>query len=369
MYFYFVGAIEKVLPITSQTAAIEQKTQTENAVANEPVKNDTHNVVTAKQAFDFFRQNKFEDAMTVYEELLLVDEEAAIALRRQWYEQSQAMLKIKDFVTLEAFLAAFLQRFPYDLNFLATKAETLANRGKIDDAINIYYSMISYTFEVREEEYYQARIRHLANEQLERFKTNLSWQAIIDFVDLLQQQESGYPPYVLAQAQAYINLDNFDTAEQLLEEILQISFYHEKAQALLDQIRKSKMQQTAIKLQPMGEHYLVNGQINQSSGIKLMIDTGASVSVLTRVMFDEIQGWTSPEYMGETLLNTAGGQVNAPIYQFDRFQIDDFYVENMSFVVLDIDNMSDYHGLLGMNFLKQFKFEIDQSNNLLILSP
>ncbi|MCJ8273073.1 MAG: retroviral-like aspartic protease family protein, partial [Psychrosphaera sp.] len=116
-------------------------------------------------------------------------------------------------------------------------------------------------------------------------------------------------------------------------------------------------------------HYLVSGLINETNDIKLMIDTGASLSVLTQARFDEIENWTSPLYMGDTLLNTAGGQINAPIYQFERYQINDFYVDKISFVIIDLENMTDYHGLLGMNFLKQFKFEIDQQNNLLILSP
>lgn len=316
-----------------------------------------------------FDQGKFDDAMVVYEQLTVEDEEAALDLRRVWHEAMELRRKANQYTTIEPFLTAFLIRYPYDQLLLAFKAETQVSLGLVGAAIEIYYSLISYTFEVKEEEYYQARIRHLAREQVDLLAKDQSWQAIIDFIEGLLIQEPTFPPYLLAKAEALINLEQMDEAQTILNPLLGVSYYRERAQSLLDRIDKNQLQQTAIKLQPMGEHYLVNGTIDGSSDVKLMIDTGASLSVLTQTMFDEIQDWSAPTYLGDTNLNTAGGRINAPIYEFERFQIDAFYIDKMRFVVVPIENMTNYHGLLGMNFLKNFKFEIDQESNLLILSP
>ncbi|NQZ11530.1 MAG: retroviral-like aspartic protease family protein [Algicola sp.] len=374
VYLYFVMAIVQALPgtaqpIVAQPASTSKSSLTGKVVDDEQSSQAEYQSVSAKQANTLFDQLLFEQAVAIYEELLLVNEQAAIGVKRRWHELVQQWFKDKDYQTVEAFNAAFLLNYPYDLTFLAIKAETLAATDNTIESINIYHSLVSYTFDIRQEEYFGARIHHLASEQMSTFKKSLSWQAIVDFAEEVLLVEADYPPYILAQAEAYIYLGDFDSAERLLEPMLDISFYREQAQSLLAQIHKTKLQQTAVKLQPIGEHYLVSGLINETSDIKLMIDTGASLSVLTRARFDEIENWTSPLYMGDTLLNTAGGQINAPIYQFERYQINDFYVDKISFVIIDLDNMTDYHGLLGMNFLKQFKFEIDQQNNLLILSP
>ena len=73
-------------------------------------------------------------------------------------------------------------------------------------------------------------------------------------------------------------------------------------------------------------------------------------------------------------INTAGGLVQAPIYQFNSFAIDSFAAESyrvsdMQFVVMNLDENSGGDGLLGMNFLRAFTFQIDQRNNLLLLQP
>jgi clan AA aspartic protease (TIGR02281 family) len=374
VYLYFKVVIDQALPGKALSIASGPVKTTKSSSQSKP---DTaaqssqaqYQTVTAAQANTLFDQRLFEQALAIYEELLLIDEQAAIGVKRRWHEHVQQWFKDKDYQTVEGFNAVFLLNYPYDLVFLPIKAETLAATGNTTESINVYHALISYTFDIRQEEYFGARIHHLASEQLSSFKKSLSWQAIVDFADEVMLLEADYPPYILAQAEAYIFLGDFQSAERLLEPMLQISFYREQAQSLLAQIHKTKLQQTAVKLQPIGEHYLVGGLINETNDIRLMIDTGASLSVLTRARFDEIEYKTSPLYLGDTLLNTAGGQINAPIYQFERFQINEFTVDKISFVIIDLDNMTDYHGLLGMNFLKQFKFKIDQENNLLILSP
>ena len=371
LYVVYVLIAEQEKPVVTQQLAT---TNSAPSPAIKPIDSDTvdsapttTSALTSAQ--QYFEQGLFIEAIAALEQLQREDEDAANKLKQQWMAVLESWVKEKKFSGLDAFIEAFLARFPYDLIVMEVQAESWVARGQVTAAINQYHALISNTFNITQEEYYQSRIHHLGSEQLSAFKSNEAWQSVVNFADQLRQQEPDYPPYLLAQAEAYVRLEQFDPARQLLEQLLEISLYREQARSLLAEIDRLLLRESAIKLEPMGEHYLVSGLINDDLPIRLMIDTGASVSVITRARFDEIESWAAPEYQGESLINTAGGQVRAPVYRFERFQIDEFYINDVSFVVMDIQEMSDYHGLLGMNFLKQFKFSIDQANNLLILSP
>jgi predicted aspartyl protease len=80
----------------------------------------------------------------------------------------------------------------------------------------------------------------------------------------------------------------------------------------------------------------------------------------------------APTFIRNAKINTAGGVVDSPIYRFSSFAIGDYRIAEMQFVVMDLDNSGSKKngdGLLGMNFLKVFNFQIDQQNSRLILKP
>ncbi|UAA40802.1 aspartyl protease family protein [Paraneptunicella aestuarii] len=62
------------------------------------------------------------------------------------------------------------------------------------------------------------------------------------------------------------------------------------------------------------------------------------------------------------------GNLVAPVYRFSSLSIGNSYVDDIAIVVLPLENM-DSDGLLGMNFLRAFRFEIDQAQDMLILAP
>lgn len=352
-------AISTSLPVNLQSEA--QAEQTTQAYA------DGDQLTTkANHAFDL---QQFELAVQLYEDITLLDESQAKPVKLRWLEQVRQWLTEQQWPLVNQFIEQFLIRFSYDVDVLTIKADALAGQGKPSQAIEQYLELHSLSFDTSQEEFFTARIRHIANEYITQLTEQKAWQQLVSFSEQVLVQDNQFPPYLLAQGKGLIELRDLDYAQDIVEPITDISFYRQQAEDLLDEIDKARLHQTAIVLEPIGEHYLVNGRINRSSPVQLMIDTGASLSVLTKDMFDQIADWADPVFERDSLINTAGGTINAPIYRFERFQINEFVVNDISFVVIDMENFDNYHGLLGMNFLKQFKFEIDQQENLLVLSP
>ena len=72
-------------------------------------------------------------------------------------------------------------------------------------------------------------------------------------------------------------------------------------------------------------------------------------------------------FIGKFKIATANGTVLAPMYQFAQLQIGNAQVENITVVVLNMGGLREAEGLLGMNFLREFDFRIDQKNAKLYL--
>jgi hypothetical protein len=65
--------------------------------------------------------------------------------------------------------------------------------------------------------------------------------------------------------------------------------------------------------------------------------------------------------LGTRLFNTANGYTRGDIYRASALTLGEERLEGTTVAVLDLRTMDDIDGLLGMNVLRQFHFEIDQS--------
>lgn len=72
--------------------------------------------------------------------------------------------------------------------------------------------------------------------------------------------------------------------------------------------------------------------------------------------------------VGHTHLKTASGVAFAAIYRVKELHLGQYIIKDLEVAGLDLES-SFAEGLLGMNVLGQFHFQIDQDRNQLILSP
>ena len=122
-----------------------------------------------------------------------------------------------------------------------------------------------------------------------------------------------------------------------------------------------------IPLQRNGNHFIVDARPAHGRSIRLLIDTGASLTIFTPDVLEQ-RGIRYQDTGRTGVFNTANGPVRAPIYTLDSLAVGDWHVNHLEIGVLDLGSRSGVDGLLGMNFLNHFQFFIDQNETLLRLS-
>jgi clan AA aspartic protease (TIGR02281 family) len=104
-----------------------------------------------------------------------------------------------------------------------------------------------------------------------------------------------------------------------------------------------------------------------SNPVALLIDTGASVTAISKQYFDNLSNRYKVNYIGRFSIGTAGGSIMASMYQFRELTINHVTVQDLPVVILPMQGIENADGLLGMNFLREFDFKIDQRQSVMFI--
>jgi clan AA aspartic protease (TIGR02281 family) len=124
-----------------------------------------------------------------------------------------------------------------------------------------------------------------------------------------------------------------------------------------------------VPLSKNGGSLVVHVMLNQERSAQLIVDTGASMTVLSsKVAIDlGILGTTDNELL---TVNTAGGSVQVNMNYLSSLTVGTAQATNVAVAIHDLPDMPEYiEGLLGMSFLKHFLVTLDAEHARLILRP
>jgi len=114
---------------------------------------------------------------------------------------------------------------------------------------------------------------------------------------------------------------------------------------------------------------VVGARLNNRADCLLILDTGASVTVLQKNIAAGL-GIDLERVKPDAKLTLADGrQVNAKRIILDSVQVENVEAKNVeAAIMLEEAGVTDFSdGLLGMSFLKNFKFQVDHQQGKLIL--
>lgn len=124
-----------------------------------------------------------------------------------------------------------------------------------------------------------------------------------------------------------------------------------------------------VPLTKIGGSLVVHVMLNQERSAQLIVDTGASMTVLsTQAAIDlGILGTTDNELL---TVNTAGGSVQVNMNYLSSLTVGTAQATNVAVAIHDLPDIPEHiEGLLGMSFLKHFLVTLDAEHARLILRP
>lgn len=291
--------------------------------------------------------------------------------------QIDAWLVTKQYDKARDVIQRYLQQHPDDMAFLLLEAKLIDKTAPIGEVLSHYYTLLDSALNDEQRVYVQGRIDTLTAENIDKLTSINAWDILADFLEPLWQFDPENKSIILSLSESYARMNSETLMEYVLASLLPDDPDAIRIRNLLqptilelspdtDSSPERSPPTRGIPLQRRGDHFIVATQIKERN-VPLMIDTGATTTVLTESAFKRLYSAQRPEFIGQYAVNTAGGRVTAPVFRIPRMAINEFEVSNVAIVVLPMESFRQADGLLGMNFLREFDFRIDQRASQLYL--
>ena len=124
-----------------------------------------------------------------------------------------------------------------------------------------------------------------------------------------------------------------------------------------------------VPITRIGGSIVVQVLLNHSVDAHLIVDTGATMTVLSYDLGIEL-GLLSGSDVSLNTVNTAGGSVQVSMTKVESIEVGRAQTSNVPVAIHDLpDAIPGVSGLLGMSFLKNFEVTLDANQGFLKLLP
>ncbi len=328
------------------------------------------------------KEKKYEAVMALFESLQLDSTfKQSEKANEIIFLYARSLISKQQYDSASLLINHYLRVFNRDVAVRLLLVEVYNRLKAYPSAIDALYLAKGHAFQQDVLDDINDKLRTIVNKQANLFVENLQYNELLKLYEKLTQQEADYAPYFIGLAQAQVMSGDTNGAKNSLQMIVGDLNVGQKASDMLAELQKKQPQSSSdntpeeegvepvpgVALIKRGNHYLVDAFPDSGEGVRLLIDTGASLTVFTPDALSKHN--VKYKDTGERrYFNTANGIVEAPIYQLDHLLIGDWKVENITIAILELQGNDSAEGLLGMNFLQHFRFFIDQQNALLRLS-
>ncbi|TPV60721.1 TIGR02281 family clan AA aspartic protease [Aestuariibacter sp. GS-14] len=298
----------------------------------------------------------------------------SIALAREWLEAGE-------FGNVEAFIQRMIRNHFTNPELLLLEADWfLATQPLALALAHIYELLDSGMLPAGQQDKLAIRAESLRDEAIRALYEGHEWDMLAQFIEPLFQLFPTDRSLILLLAEAYAQQQKFTLMEDTLASLPpdhpgaeQLRKRMQTAQddtiddGIIDDSLPDKTLTTRVSLEKYGEHYLVEVDL-QGTHASLMLDTGASSTAISQQVYRQLQRFSRLQMLGLFDVNTASGPIRAPLVKIASLTLGPYTLKDIGVLVLPRNFSGDSDGLLGMNVLKQFRFQLDQDKAELVLA-
>ena len=126
---------------------------------------------------------------------------------------------------------------------------------------------------------------------------------------------------------------------------------------------------TIVRFLPYDGHIMVPVTLNGVLEAHVIVDTGSGITVLSRDMAGRL-GLEGESGQAITL-RTMATNIEAELVRLDSIQVGDLVQNNLPVAITALPSTAkgDFDGILGMDFMNQYKIHIDNDNQRIVFSP
>jgi len=253
-----------------------------------------------------------------------------------------------------------------NLAYMLRFADALKRNTLYPKYIDILYEAKALAFRDQEIDQVTHRVRQAVSDLAQQLTEQKDETALKELYQKLIALEPSYAPYYIAMAKIHLILNEDHAAYETIKLIKHVAEVEAQVTDILLKLKSKNTQEspsneTIISMDRHGEHYIVTVTLDNTVEARLLLDTGASLTVIHPDIVQTVVADLASESQWQTF-NTANGRRQAPVITLDSLSISDETVYDIAIGVFDLGATPGIDGLLGMNFLKHFRFFIDQEN-------
>lgn len=131
-------------------------------------------------------------------------------------------------------------------------------------------------------------------------------------------------------------------------------------------VKIPSVDKASVPFQKKGEVVIVQATVNEKAAARFVVDTGASYTMISQATAKELD--IDIEKKLPTIpFQTVNGVIQAPVVSLSSIEVGGMQVKDLTAAIHDIFPDPSISGLLGLNFLSNFRMDIDTKNGVLHL--
>lgn len=324
------------------------------------------------------KERRYFNAMTLFQEQKAQSEPIAAQLKISLLEELKLLIETRNNSDFSELVENYLSIFYDDIDVLLLLAEFNQANGSYIEVVNVFLLARTYAYSNADQEKVSSHFNKFVMQIDRSYTIQQNWWSLINLYTHISTSGLMTSTYQYQQALAHLRSGDEAFAIEQFNQLLGDNLVGELAAQALSSltndtetpaiVHESNWEGAdSIVLQKLGNQYAVTLDNNRQDSVKLLIDTGASMTAVSRESFNTLNASGDAVEQDRRVFHTANGLVQATVYSVPELSLGPQRLENTQIAVIDSKFSRGIDGLLGMNILGQFRFHIDQKSAQLLL--